>query len=654
MKTNRRIEKFISTNQEMTKIKDSVGFAKGIDIITEARNCFDGLSLAREDRRRNRKYTFPKNNGQWSDPMEGNATITEAQHISNQGKTPLQYNMILPTVQTVLGQFRGNQTEPVCVARDREEQGIGEMMSIAVQYAYQLNDLWELDGNNLLEALISGTCFWKTTFGFIPALQKCDVKVELPNLTKMFFNPMDDPRNWDCTIIGQVYDTSIADIISNFSNGSRSRALEIKQLYAGCTDAKLGYMYGNLSTRRADAIDFFRPVDTTKCRVIEVWKMESKEKFWCHDTLEGDSYWTPIDQKANIEAVNNFRIQEAAKFGIEPKHIEYKWGIHQYWYFRYLTPTGEILSEGETPYWHGSHPYTLKRFSSIDGDVHSFVESMIDAQRMFNRSLTQLDFINGASAKGVLAIAEGTLTDNGQTTDDIASEYRKVGGVFMYKPRTDVIGGGIPQEIISKSSNTSAAEMANLIRGLLPDLTGVHGALQGRQAQSGTSGRLYEAEVANSMTNLVDTFESYKSARTERDKKVMQVIQQYYTSPTYINIAGKQFSEASKWYDPRKVMNAEMDLSLSESTASVNYRTLMEGVMQEMWKSGAITIKNWLSNSSMPFADKLLQGIEVDEKALMEQQAAMGGGMQPQLQQGQQQQLPQGKQPLQLPQGQVQ
>lgn len=50
--------------------------------------------------------------------------------------------MIRQLVKTVVGQFGSNQTEPVCVASDRDDQKLGEMMTIVMRYAYSLNKMW--------------------------------------------------------------------------------------------------------------------------------------------------------------------------------------------------------------------------------------------------------------------------------------------------------------------------------------------------------------------------------------------------------------------------------------------------------------------------------------------------------------------------------
>ena len=78
---------------------------------------------------------------------------------------------------------------------------------------------------------------------------------------------------------------------------------------------------------------------------------------------------------------NNKRLQQAQEFGINEEDvplIRYEWFMDSYWYYYMLTPFGDILEEGETPYEHKSHPYVFKAYPFIDGEIHSFVSNVID------------------------------------------------------------------------------------------------------------------------------------------------------------------------------------------------------------------------------------------------------------------------------------
>ena len=626
---NPRVARMFLSEQEKTKeITNSVEFTDARDVLIEAKECFEGLREARNKRRRHIRYAFGEKNGQWSDIMEGTSSKIEAEHISDQGKTPLQYNMILSSIQTIMGQYASVRNKPICTARDRDEQKLGEMITVAIEAAYSSNQLNSMDIENMLETLIAGISIGKVRYGFNPATQTTGIITENKNLTRMFFNQMEDPRNWDCYIIGEIHDMRMAEVYSNFGQGSRQRMNELHQIYSNCTRDKLGYQWGTLTNNRKELYDFLTPYDPHFCRVIEIWKLESALQYKCHDRLTGEYYWTPLNQGTNIARENKMRSEQASGFGIKPRLIEFTEEIHQYWYYRFMSPSGLVLKEGESPYWHGSHPYALRRYMGVDGAAHSFVEMMIDPQRMLNRNITLMDFILGSSSKGTLMVPEGMLKDT--TLDEITCEYRKVGGVIVYKPDNSP-NGGVPTEVSSRSSNVGVSEMVGLIRSLLPDLSGVHGALQGKQANSGTSGKLYQAEAEQAATNLVYIFETFKDYRVERDKKMMQLIQQYYEEPVYIGIVGKDYSEEAKMYNPKMVRNTDFDLAMSESANNGTLRQLANDYLFEMFKLGAITAENFLSNSAMPFADKVLQSIQSDRREAEQAQAALQqqGGVHP-------------------------
>lgn len=133
-------------------------------ILLQAQKAWENIEHFRQKRKRNRDYTYGK---QWNDliKLPDGRVVSEEQYIREQGKVPLKNNLIRQMVKAVLGQFRNNQTQPVCIARDRQEQSLGELMSTAVQYAYQHNRLQELDSRTLEEFLISGICFQKIGYG---------------------------------------------------------------------------------------------------------------------------------------------------------------------------------------------------------------------------------------------------------------------------------------------------------------------------------------------------------------------------------------------------------------------------------------------------------------------------------------------------------
>lgn len=587
-----------------------------------ARRAWEELESHRRGRSRNRDYTFGK---QWNDSitLADGRTVTEEQYLKEQGKVPLKNNLIRQLVKNVVGQFRSTQTQPVCVARDRREQPLGEILSSAMEYVYQHNRVWELDGRTLEEFLISGSCFHKVLYG--KRGEKTDVWIDEVNPARVFFNVMEDPRHWDCTLIGEIHDVPVSTLLSRFAGGDRSRAIELRNIYSDVRDTDFARQYDTITDERIDNLDFSRPSDGNMCRVIEVWRYESRERLQCHDTLKGISYKAALPAAGAIEKENRRRIKEAAKNGIPPSQvplIKTEWFIDTVWYYRFLSPLGHILAEGETPYWHGSHPYAFKLYPLVDGEIHSFVEDVIDQQRYINRLITMVDFIMGSSAKGVLLFPEDQIPD-GMTIEDVADEWTRYNGVILFRPKP---GSPLPQQIAVNATNVGAYELLNLQMKLFEDISGVHGAMQGKGTAPGTSYALYAQQIQNSSLNLVDVFESYKNFRQDRDTKLMKTIQQFFDKEKYLQIVGASDEELLENITKEAVCNADFDISITESSSSQVYRSVSNEFLLELFRMGQITLEMLLENGSFPFSDKLLQSLEKN-RSEMSAQDGVGAGL---------------------------
>jgi len=147
--------------------------------------------------------------------------------------------------------------------------------------------------------------------------------------------------------------------------------------------------------------------------------------------------------------------------GVEPEDlrlIKAKRFVDRYWYFYFMSPQGDILKEGETPYWHKMHPYSFRLYPFFDGQIFPFVSDFIDQQKYINRLITLDDFVRRASAKGVLLIHEDSVPSN-MSTKDFADEWTVFNGVIMY---TGKPGVPAPQQIVSNSQQLGITDMLKI------------------------------------------------------------------------------------------------------------------------------------------------------------------------------------------------
>lgn len=642
MRTDTDIDfkKYNNTNLGVKKKKAALDSAlnpeagNNLGLLTLCNGYYNSLNDFRQRRERNRNYYRGK---QWGDKVEdpenAGEYITEEELIVRQGKVPLKNNQIRNLVRNMIGQYRSNKTKPVIIARDREKASLSEMMTNALQAAQQINEVKELDVRNYEEFLLSGGAAGKIGFQYWRDRNIEDLKYTNVNMNRIFFNTdIEDPRMTDLNLIGEILDIDMDDLIGAFSR-TEEEEQQIRNWYSHTNSDYVTTTKG-LSSQKIDSLSFISDMNPHKCRVIEVWQLRGEWRLQIHDYLDasyemlGGTKAELRETKKNITELNQMRIQKAAESGVpedEVPLIDYQDKFERFWYVKYLTPYGHTLYEGETPYEHREHPFVMALYPMVDGEVWGFVEDIIDQQKYINRMIIMIDFIMGASAKGVLLVPEDAIPDD-MTEDDFASEWSKFNGVIKFKAKPGV---ALPQQISANSSNIGVHEMLSLQMRMLQEISGVSGAIQGHTAKSGTPSSLYAQEAQNASISTMDIMETFNSFRARRDRKMIKVIQQFYQEKRYLLVSGRSYSEEAKMYDPDAVRNIDFEYSLAQSTDTPVYRQLIDESLMTLLQNQHIDIQMYLENSSIPFADKLLE--QIKQRQEMAVKGQMPEGMTPEM-----------------------
>lgn len=595
------------------------GSRRAFDILMEAQHYWNQMEQFRKDRQRNKRYTY---GSQWDDMIcVDGKSMTEEEYIKQQGNVPLKNNLIRRLVRNVLGVYRSQSKEPTCTARDRDEQKLGETMSTILQCNMQLNRMNEVFARTMEEFLISGFIVHRKSYGWRNGKEDCWTDYVQPN---NFFidNNMRDFRGWDVSCLGEVHDVSFGQLCEQFAESTEDYQ-KLKDIYKWAARKEFLVNYAeHFGYSRLNNYDFLFTSEPGRCRVIEVWRKEQKPRYRCHDYQNGDIYKIEEeDFEKEVTLVNAQRMQMAEATGMPEEEvplIKATWFMDDYWYFYYLSPFGDILKEGETPFEHGSHPYVFKAYPFIDGEIHSFVADVIDQQRYTNRLITLYDWIMRASAKGVLLMPEDSLPD-GVSMEDIAESWAEFNGVIVFKPSKS---GQIPHQVANNSTNIGITELLNLQLKFFEDISGVNGALQGKPGYAGTSAAKYNQETQNATMSLLDMLECFSYFVVDGAYKDVKNIQQFYDGKRVFNIAGKTSAQIE--YDPKKIRDVEFDLSITESTTTPAYRQLANDVLMQLWQANAISVEQLLEHGNFPFADELLQSIQSQKEQLQQGQTPQG------------------------------
>ena len=457
--------------------------------LAAALKAWNACADLRRRRQRYKQYTY---GNQWNDLVTSpdGEVMTERQLAASKGKEPLTNNMIRQLVKSVVGRFRNGRVTNQA-RTDRQ--------------LYDRNQLDEMDSRLLEEFLISGCAIQRI-------VNECrmygqGVWVDNVSPQQFFWQATSDPRCRDIELLGMVHDMSLTEVMMRFAGNDRQRARLIASVYGNSGSAHTPLA----GTSMLENGDFFTAAEG-RCRVIEVWTLEGSETVRCHDRDKALYY------EADVAALSSIADENAHRQTDGVATIDTRWGMNLRWHCRYLTPWGDVLQEMDSPYRHGSHPFAVKFYPLTDGEIHSFVEDVIDQQRYINRLITLIDHIMGSSAKGVLLFPENQLSTS-LTWEDVAQRWSAYDGIIPYRPTNTP---HIPQQVSSSGNNAGAYELLALEMKLFEEISGVCMAFQGKDASAGTAASLYQSEANNALIALTDIYETFASFCHDRDVKMCQ------------------------------------------------------------------------------------------------------------------------------------
>lgn len=432
---------------------------KSPEILEGAYRAWSSAATLRLRRERYKNYTYGK---QWCDTVRdmSGRYVPEQEVLEASGVKPLSNNLIRQLVKTVVGRYRTKAAEE------------GQYESGDVSELARRNCLSELDSRLLEEFLISGCAIQRIVDE--RRWEGCGVWVDNVDPRRFFVNQYCDPRGSDIELIGMLHDISFAELVNRFACGSKERVKRFRHIYSG-GEPESAFAVGPELGSAADPADFFNPAQAGRCRVIEVCTFDSRE------TGHG----------ADLEFV---------------------------WHCRMLAPDGSVLHEYDSAFGHGSHPFVVKMYPLTDGEVHSFVEDVIDQQRYINRLIVMMDKILTTSAKGVLLFPVDQKADN-VSWDDITRVWARSDGVIPIRGT----GTYLPQQVVTNTSNPGAYQLLQLQMKLFEDISGVGDALLGRSDGSARGADMLDSQIRNATIALADIFETFNSFITMRNAKALRV-----------------------------------------------------------------------------------------------------------------------------------
>lgn len=424
----------------------------------EAWNALQGF---RQERARCKRFVF---GDQWSEADQGKGA-SRGEILAQYGQQPLTNNILRRIVRNVTGIYRAQYKVPPAAKAEYGDKA-AEVSKLRLRL-FHANRMEELLPRLLEEYLISGLAAVKIRDGDeVPDSPAGVQRRVIPVTPDNFFFHSDgyDPRGWDIDMIGEVHNLSLSSLMAAFCTTAADLATVVR-------------VYGHSPSGA--------------CRVVEVWRRHTDLSAIVHDHKAA---------KARIIGMEELlKAEEDSGVGAG---ADIKVALKSSWICSWHAADGTLLREDPPQ---KSHPYVVKAYPFLDGEIHSYIHDLIEQQKYVNHLITLYDFIMRSSAKGVLLIPDETIPER-IPVEEIAAAWTQFNGVIPYRA---VPGVPAPSQISTNSTNIGITELLQVQMKMLEDISGVSPTLQGKIETANPSASLFARQNEAAVTSLLDLLRSF-------------------------------------------------------------------------------------------------------------------------------------------------
>ena len=614
------------------------------DLKLRCEEAWNNLDDVRRTRERVKEYVY---GDQWSDVIYyKDGEISEREYIQRKGNVPLQNNIMISILNSVVGLYAKQSGEPNCFAVKHDGQWLSDMMSATMQTCWQKTYMRDALKVAFEDFVLGGVAISRETYE--EKNGRNDSWTDIINPNYAFWEAGTDVRMSDLQLVGVLHDVAPGQLYRRFCNRQYGWTIpEINEVFGiEKTDSHRFFRSTGLQQNdqdNLDSISFDKPSNNSKCRLIEVWTRESKTRYQCYDPLAENAdeveYRVEVKDIWHVEQENQLRIQQYMEVGVPEDEwalIEYEKIEDEYWYYTFMAPDGTIIAEGENPYESKDTPFTIRLYPYVNSEIHPFMGNIIDQQRYINRLIIMHDMAARSAAKGLMIFPIGNIP-NGMSKEDIAEELTEYDGLLFFE--SDKTNPNLRPEIISSGAvQIGTQELLQMELNLARDITNVSGALQGKTPSAGTSAARYAQETQNATTSLESLMQDFTTFSEQIARKKCMMIKQFYRNGRMVFNSEHQLID----YDRLSVRDVDFEIAIKESAATAAYQTYVNDQAMQLLQLGIIDGETYLSICNLPFKDDALAAIEqrkAQQMAMqqqMEQQLAAAPANQQQVQNAQQ------------------
>jgi hypothetical protein len=240
------------------------------DLFLRCQQAWNNLDDVRKTRERVKQYVY---GDQWGDIIEyRHGKTTERKYIQSKGNVPLQNNIMISILNSVVGLYTKQSGEPNCFAVKHDAQWLSDMMTATMQTCWQKTYMRDVLKTAFEDFIIGGVAVSRETYE--EKFGRKDAWTDIINPNYAFWEAGSDVRI-NPQLVGALYDVAPGELYKKFCNAKYGWTIDqINEVFGiDDTDTHRYFRSSGLQQNEQaslDCISFDRPSRDSLCRLIEV------------------------------------------------------------------------------------------------------------------------------------------------------------------------------------------------------------------------------------------------------------------------------------------------------------------------------------------------------------------------------------------------
>ncbi len=475
--------------------------------------------------------------------------------LDEQSRPALTLNLILSTVNAIIGEQLDRKVEPVFRAIEQGYENTAHALNKITRAILNDCDYDSIEEQMFADGLITGRGyidirlgFEKNALGDVDMCQENPIEVVLDKEAKSM-----DPRTWNEVFIARWM--TIEDIEIEYGEAKADAVFLLAETSSYSDVGNFDFFGETFGGEQSMTEDDAERRALRRVRVIERQHYKLTKQMCYVDLRTGAIRPVPLTTKPEEAEAN------AQEYGAQL--VERK--IRR---VRITTSIDRVLLHDD---WSMYRSFTIVPFFPYfrRGRPFGVVDNLIDPQNLLNKTSSQELHIVNTTANSGWVVEEGSLAN--MDDDELETRGAETGLVITYKRNQQP-----PQKIQPNQIPTGIDRISQKAASTIREISSVNSSMLGTSRED-QSGRAQEASVARGQVQVSVVLSNLRRARVAVLRKVLEIVQDFYTEERYFTIAGdtvvndpeSQVMTINQYQDDGSILN---DVTAGNYAIEIDYR----------------------------------------------------------------------------------